>query len=455
MTIESPWHGRLTGIEIAVIAEHLYSIPRIEWSLFALTDEIGEIETLASARADEVARHLLDQPRDTDRVSRAWLVAALRTMPKQPPSLEPAAARPLRFGVPAIANSAELATMLNLTAAELEWFADDRQWLRRPAAPQSGGPMPEGHAATTEHDGPLSGSDGTRPLRHYREWAIPKRVGIRVLEAPKPRLREIQRTINRQILAHIPPHPAAHAFRPGRSARSFAQPHQGQPAIVRVDLRHCFSTVTVARVRAIFESVGYSAPVARALANLCTTATPIDRLGQFPGLDAEQRMLLRVRHLPQGAPTSPALLNLVLRRADIRIDAYAQHNGLQYTRYCDDLALSGVGLDGPRDLWVIGQITHDEGFRVHPGKSRVIGSQHRQTLAGLVVNARPQVPRHEYDDLRALLHNAARTGPEAQNRDGIENFRDYVQGRIAWVSTGNPTRAARLRELAADVTRDR
>jgi hypothetical protein len=96
-------------------------------------------------------------------------------------------------------------------------------------------------------------------------------------------------------------------------------------------------------------------------------------------------------------------------------------------------------------------VAADEGFRLNPAKTRIRGAADRQALAGLVVNAAPAVPREEYDALRALLHNAARTGLEEQNRDGHPDFRAQLVGRIAWVGHRHPARAAKLAGLLARV----
>jgi RNA-directed DNA polymerase len=77
----------------------------------------------------------------------------------------------------------------------------------------------------------------------------------------------------------------------------------------------------------------------------------------------------------------------------------------------------------------------------------VMPAHHRQRVTGLVVNDRPAAPRREYDALRALLHNCARTGPDAQNRESHPAFRDHLLGRIAWVATGRTERGVTLRAL--------
>lgn len=323
-------------------------------------------------------------------------------------------------GLPDIYDVEQLAHWLNFTVPELEWFADDGGWLRAARG----------------------------PLRHYRIHRREKRDGHRMIEAPKPRMRETQRRLLRRLIERIPPHPAARGFVRGSSTADFAAPHADRPVVLRVDLRHCFESIGVARVRGVFTATGYRPSIARLLADLCTTATPPSELR---GLDPVHAGLLRARHLPQGAPTSPHLANLVLRRLDRRLDGYARHNDLRYTRYGDDLAFSGDRVDADRVLWTVGQIVDAEGFRIHPGKTRVMRAHQRQSLAGLVVNNSPRVRRSDHDALRALLHNAARTGAAAQNHDGLADFRAHVYGRIAWIGATSETRRERLREMAARV----
>jgi retron-type reverse transcriptase len=168
--------------------------------------------------------------------------------------------------------------------------------------------------------------------------------------------------------------------------------------------------------------------------------------------DRDYRLaLLRVPHLPQGAPTSPALANLCGFRLDRRLAGLAAVYHARYTRYADDLAFSGSFSKSGAARFVVraSEVVADEGFRLNAAKTRIRGRGDRQALAGLVVNSAPAVPRQEYDALRALLHNASHTGIEEQNRDGHADFVAYLAGRIAWVGHQHPARAAKLRALFA------
>ena len=126
--------------------------------------------------------------------------------------------------------------------------------------------------------------------------------------------------------------------------------------------------------------------------------------------------------------------------------------GARYSRYADDLAFSGgTDLEVDTLLWTVGEIVRDEGFALHPDKTRVRRGHQRQHLTGLVVNSWPAVPRDEYDNLRALLHNCARTGAAEQNGAGHHDFEAHVRGRIARIGETSETRRAKLLDMASRV----
>lgn len=346
-----------------------------------------------------------------------------------PPVMWPAPGRPADWDVPALTTPRALAEFLGLSPGQLDWFAGVQGRRRRVA----GG-----------------------PLDHYRYAWRPKASGsARLVEAPKPRLKAIQRRLLDTVLAPIPAHDAAHGFRPGRSVRTFAAPHAGRRVVLKLDLRDFFPTVTDARVVAVFLTAGYPEPVSRLLAGLCTNRVPA-AVWRVPGAPAagpdtwRSRRLYLQPHLPQGAPTSPALANLCAHRLDLRLTGLAAAAGATYTRYADDLVFSG----GPELERSVGRFAvHagataiEEEFAVHDRKTRVMRRGVRQRVAGVVVNAHPNVARDEYDRLKAVLHNCARLGPSSQNRDGHDDFRAHLTGRVAHVSMLNPVRGRKLREM--------
>ncbi len=289
-----------------------------------------------------------------------------------------------------------------------------------------------------------------RPIdqQHYRQHLVPKRgeaAGWRLLEVPEPPLRAVQRRLLAQLLNGLPPHPAAFGYTPGRSVVQHAARHAGQGRVLRLDLSDFFSTVHAGRVQALFATLGYATTVCRALTALVTTATPEPWLRGQPRLSWLQRQRLRDSHLPQGAPTSPALANLCAFGLDARLAGLAEALGARYSRYADDLVFSGpASLPVGRLVAWVAAIAEDEGFAVNRRKTRSLGVAQRQSVCGIVVNARPNLPRDEFDRLKAVLHRCVVDGPSSQNREGHADWQAHLRGRVAWAAQLNPVKAARL-----------
>jgi len=297
--------------------------------------------------------------------------------------------------------------------------------------------------------------------QHYRYRLCPKRTGgWRLLEVPQPWLRALQRRVLDDLLGHVPPHEAACAYITDRTVVDHARAHVGQRVLLKFDLQDFFSTVRASRVHAIFETLGCAREVARALTALCTTATPepvLERLRHEGGLSWTQAQRLRDAHLPQGAPSSAALANLCAFRFDVRVAALARELGARYTRYADDLVLSGG--DGLRANRLriearIGAIALEEGFALNHRKSRCVPQSRRQQVCGIVVNARTSLPRDEFDRLKAILHACIRHGPASQNSAGHGEWKEHLRGRIAWAAQLNAAKAARLERMFAQVDWD-
>jgi hypothetical protein len=135
---------------------------------------------------------------------------------------------------------------------------------------------------------------------------------------------------------------------------------------------------------------------------------------------------------------------------DARLTGLAAAAGAQYTRYADDLAFSGEqGFARSVERFAIhaAAILAEEGFQVHHRKTRVMQAGVRQYLAGLVTNSRINIPRPDYDRLKAILTNCIRLGPLSQNRDGHRRFREHLTGRVAFVESVNAEKGQRLRTL--------
>lgn len=335
--------------------------------------------------------------------------------------------------VPRIESIGELANWLQITHSELEWFADLKY---------------------------LSGNSERQRLRHYHCRILAKQSGnIRLIESPKPTLKKLQRRILNEILAGIPAHSAVHGFVRTRSIMTFAASHVGRPVVLRMDLENFFPSFPAARIQAFFRTAGYPESVADLLGGICTTATPRDIWTRAAfGEDTlhlwesrvEARAFYSQRHLPQGAPTSPALANLCAYRLDCRLAGLAASVGATYTRYADDLAFSG-GAEFEKRVERfsihVAAIALEEGFNVRHRKTRIMRQGVRQHLAGIVVNRHVNVRRDDFDRLKAILANCVRHGPASQNRESHPEFRLHLEGRVVFVEMINPTRGRRLRQI--------
>lgn len=290
--------------------------------------------------------------------------------------------------------------------------------------------------------------------QHYRYHLLAKRSGgWRLLEVPHPYLMPLQRQLLDDLLDRIPPHEAACGYARERSVVDHAHAHAAKEVVLKFDLQDFFASVRASRVHALFETLGYAETVARELTALCTTATPepvLRRMFEEGGLTWPQLQRLRDPHLPQGAPTSAALANLCAFRLDLRLDGLAHSLGAHYTRYADDIVLSGgshLSKALPRiEAW-IGRIAREEGFSLNHRKTRCLTAGRRQSICSIVVNQHPNLPRPEFDRLKAILHQCVIQGPTSQNREGKPHWRECLQGRVAWAAQLNPAKAQRLKRL--------
>ena len=304
--------------------------------------------------------------------------------------------------------------------AQITLPAEAAKWGDEP------GPMPLDRAVFPYwlHLGPALVGFVIQQLRKggmYRELQLERRdKPPRVIHEPAPILKFFQRRILQRILEQVTPHDAAHGFIKGRSIFTNAAEHTKRRVVVCMDLRDFFPSITFSRVTGLFAQIGFSGPVAGRLAALCT----------FQG------------KLPQGAPTSPMITNLICRRMDARLRALLKKHGGNYTRYADDLTFSGDETI-LRVLPLVRQIVKEEGFTEAREKFRIQRSGSRQTVTGLVVNDRVTVPRRVRRTLRAMVH---RYGSDFANH---AEMRRLLMGYINFMRPAHPVFAQQqARKLA-------
>ena len=335
--------------------------------------------------------------------------------------------------LPDLPTRGDIAKWLNLELPQLEWFADV--------------------------GGRNFRADDER-LRHYAyKWVAKRSGGFRLLEIPKSRLRALQQRILHELIEYVPPHESAHGFRARHSCVTNAGQHIGQQVLVSLDLQDFFVSVSALRISAMFRTLGYPDSAARVLTGLCTSQVPSPVLDardpakyefEQPRPDWLTRKRFQSPHLPQGAPTSPALANLCAFNLDLRLQAAAEALDARYTRYADDLVFSGgrqFEHAAGRFIPLVGAIALEEGFSMNFRKTRVMGRGSCQKINGIVVNERMNVARRERDQLKAILHNCVRHGPTSQNRAGLADFRSHLMGRLAYVQMITPLHGQRMERL--------
>ncbi len=212
------------------------------------------------------------------------------------------------------------------------------------------------------------------PESHYREFKMKKRSGgYRTIDVPYPALLECQYWIYENILAKIKLNYCAHGFAKKKSIITNARIHLNQPELLKVDLENFFPSISKDRVIALFHRLGYSTEVSFYLASICC-------LNEC---------------LPQGAPTSPTLSNIISIKLDNRMLAFAKKFDLKYTRYADDLAISGEDLP-VKFIDYISKIIEDEGFKVNSTKTKLYNGKGRRILTGVSISTDKMKAPKEY-----------------------------------------------------------
>ncbi len=223
----------------------------------------------------------------------------------------------------------------------------------------------------------------------YREFTVPKRSGgKRQITAPSAELKLMQRRILRRVLAKLNAHPSATGFESGESFATNAARHCGKRIVIHFDVKNFFPSIRSQRVYSYFRYVGWNRAASRLLSKLVTWQDS----------------------LPQGAPTSPRLSNLVNYRLDVRLADLARRYDATYTRYADDISMSldDESFDLRALIGTVFTILRSEGFQPHRGKKFSVRRQHhQQRVTGLVVNERVNLPRKTRRWLRAVEHRAA------------------------------------------------
>ncbi|HRB15460.1 MAG TPA: reverse transcriptase family protein [Nitrospira sp.] len=256
----------------------------------------------------------------------------------------------------------------------------------------------------------------------YRQKDEPKSDGgVRTYLIPSGELKRVQSLIHKKVLLFAPFHKAIHGYRRKRGQVTAALPHVEKPMLLTADIEKFFPNIRPSMVYDAFRQVGISDSVSRLLVDLCT----------------------HNNQLPQGAPTSPLISNLIWSRPARRIQGFADQQHFDLTILGDDAFVSGA----PRAKKfknLVRRIIQEEGFSVNERKTRALPSTGRQVTAGLVVNKKPNVKKEYKRALRKMLHSCASNECSDVMSSEIKVNKASLAGKIAFVKHINPAQGQRF-----------
>lgn len=256
--------------------------------------------------------------------------------------------------------------------------------------------------------------------REYREIVLTNGK-TRTLHEPSRRLKLAQKRTLRWLVRRIPPHPCSACVK--ERGIHWAYPrHAGHPSMLRLDISNFFPSVREGAVKDCLLRLGAREEMANAMVRLVTLP----------------------ERLPQGAPTSVAVADIVLFRLDVRLAGMAERRGFTYTRYVDDITVSG-GKRLARFEDRTKRIVTELGWELNEEKGSLVGPRQRHSLLGAVVNAKPNVSREYFDDVRSCLRRVV----DGQERPDERKLRK-LESRVDWIISVNPDREQALRPLLAD-----
>ena len=239
----------------------------------------------------------------------------------------------------------------------------------------------------------------------------------RVLSVPNSSLKFVQRRILSTILCKLPVSGYATAYCKGKSLIDNASPHVGKEMVMKLDISKFFDNIDDDMVFFALSHLGFSTAATSLLTHLCTYHS----------------------RLPQGAPTSPYIANLVMKKFDEEIGKWCSSRNISYTRYCDDLTFSGsrYAIKESCVLSKVRSMLFFKGFELNQKKTVFASSARQQRVTGVVVNEKPALSRQQRRQIRQEVYFAAKYGVKSSLRRrkirlSPEEYLRSLMGRISF-----------------------
>ena len=295
-----------------------------------------------------------------------------------------------------------------------------------------------------------------REIACYEIYPVPKRSGgSRYISAPQPPLKEAQRWINKFILADFSPHWRCYSYRKDVSTIDAAREHCEAKWLVKIDIENFFDSVSEEKVYEFFKSAGYNRLLSFELSRVCTISPAFMSTSHFKNwilfnktsakVPYKRKGIKFIGRLPQGAPTSPMLSNLLFKDIDILLQEYAVSNGLVYTRYADDLCFSSGKKDFGREncsalISFCEKLLRSNGYATNKVKTKIIPPGALKVILGLNVNHYlPKLPKSFKKRLESHIRGCDKFGVvnHSQHKKFQSTFAmiDHIHGLLNYAKT--------------------
>lgn len=302
---------------------------------------------------------------------------------------------------------------------------------------------------------------GKRSIQYQFYEISKKRGGKRQISVPHKDLKYIQSWITENILNKVPVHNNIHGFVKGKSILSNAVNHLDAECILNIDLKKFFDSIEEKRVYSLFKFLGYHSNLAVDMAKLCTC--PISEKYYETFSDDDKLLFQDIFQnkkavLPQGAPSSPAISNLICSRLDKRMIGYSEKHNLKYTRYADDITFSGSFSKMPK-INFIKKVVKEENLKINWDKVRYYKKGQLQMVTGLLIDNKIRVPKKFKKEINRHLYFCKKYSAEShfnylsEKHDNKKGFqKDWLLGKIRYVYSIEPEEGMKMFKKFNEIT---
>ena len=274
---------------------------------------------------------------------------------------------------------------------------------------------------------------------YYRSYPIKKSSGkLRWIDAPQEPLKKYQKNILERLLYQFRAHESAVGFVKNISVKDGAAKHLGNKVVLCVDVQDFFGSLSLYQVYAAF---GYMlTKISKDIKGFSYNSDDLEILVKLTTYKA---------HVPQGAPTSPALANIICRQMDRELQAIADKHNLVYTRYADDISFShsNKSFKITKVIEQTKNIMSYYGLKLNRKKTRVLRPHKRMCITGVVINEKLSVPKYVWRNVRAQLYNLIKNKTPLS----IEE-QQKLRGKIEWIGMFRPQLKTTYLEQLGKVT---